>query len=63
MQGFTATPFRPEFKCNITATKPYFSFTFVKSHKPQQGNSQLSAMQELVKFSKALASGTSEWQK
>lgn len=63
MQGFTATPFRREFKCNITATKPYFSFTFVKSHKPQQSNSQLFARQELDTFSKALASGMSGWQK
>lgn len=63
MQGSTATPFRPEFKCNISATKSYFDFTFVKSHKPQPSNSQLSAGQEFGKFSKALASGMSGWQK
>lgn len=59
MQGSTAIPFRPQFKCNITATKSYFGFTFVKSHKPQQSNFQLSASQELDKFSKALASDVS----
>lgn len=63
MQGSTAAPFRPEFKCNITATKSYFSFAFVNSHKPQQSNSQLSASQELEKFSRALASAVSGWQK
>lgn len=60
MQGSIATPFRPEFKCNITATKSYFSFALVKSHKPQQNNSQLSASQELGKFSRALVSVLSE---
>lgn len=63
MQGSTETPFRPELKCNITATKSYFSFTFVKSHKLQQSNFQLSTSQELDKFSKALALGMSGWQK
>lgn len=63
MQGSTVTPFRPQFKCNITAKKSYFSSTFVKSHKPQQSNFQLSASQELGKFSKAFASGMSGWQK
>lgn len=43
--------------------KSYFSFAFVKSHKPEQSNSQLSASQELKKFSGALASAVSGWQK